>query len=94
MLGFLSGMTTMGYIIAGLFFFRFWWRTRDRLFVYFSVSFCLLAAGQALSALSGIPSDGQSWIYLLRLAAFTLLIVGIVGKNMGEAIRKPDAGQR
>lgn len=94
MLGFLSGMTTMGYIIAGLFFFRFWWRTRDRLFVYFGVSFSLLAIGQALSALSGIPGDGQSWIYLLRLAAFTLLIVGIIGKNLGEATRKPDTRGR
>jgi hypothetical protein len=94
MLGFLSGMTAMGYIIAGLFFFRFWWRTRDRLFVYFGVSFCLLAIGQALSARSGIPSDGQSWIYLLRLAAFTLLIVGIIEKNLGEATRKPDTRGR
>ena len=94
MLAFLSGMTTMGYVIAGLFFFRFWWRTRDRLFVYFGVSFCLLAISQALSALSGISGDAQSWIYLPRLAAFTLLIVGIIGKNIGEATRKPDTSAR
>ena len=87
LLDFLSGMTTMGYVIAGLFFFRFWWRTSDRLFIYFGVSFCLLAGGQALSALAEIPSDDQVWIYLPRLAAFTLLIVGIVAKNVGEANR-------
>ena len=89
MLPFLSGMTTMGYLIAGLFFFRFWWRTRDRLFVFFGVSFCILAISQALSALAVIPSDDQAWIYLLRFVGFALLIVGIVAKNMGDANRKP-----
>ncbi len=85
MLGFISGMTTMGYLSAGLFFFRFWWRTRDKLFVYFGVSFVLLAVGQALSILADIPRDDESWIYLPRLAAFTLLIVGIIAKNLGES---------
>jgi hypothetical protein len=79
---FISGLTTMGFIIAGLFFFRFWWRTSDILFVYFGVSFCILALSQALASLSGIPREDQSWIYLLRLAAFLLLIVGIIGKNV------------
>jgi hypothetical protein len=91
---FVSGMTTMGYVVAGLFFVRFWWRTSDRLFVYFGVSFCMLAISQAGSALAGLPSEGQSWIYLLRLAAFTLLIVGIIGKNVGDARRKSGAGDR
>jgi hypothetical protein len=94
MSSFLSGMITMGFLISSLFFFRFWWRTKDMLFVYFGVSFCLLAISQALSALAGIPSDDQSWIYLLRLAAFTLLIVGIIAKNTGEPNRKSSAGER
>jgi hypothetical protein len=78
---FVSGLTTMGFVTAGLFFFRFWRRTGDALFVYFAVSFCLLAISQALAAVSGIPREDQSWIYLLRLAAFLLLIIGIIGKN-------------
>jgi hypothetical protein len=78
---FVTGMTTMGFLIAGLFFFRFWQRTRDRLFVYFGVSFFVLAISQTLIAISDIPREDQSWIYLLRFAAFVLLIVGIVGKN-------------
>jgi hypothetical protein len=81
MSGFLSGMITMGYLLAALFFFRFWWRTKDMLFTFFGVSFLLLALSQTLSALAGIASEDQSWIYLLRLAAFTLLIVGIIAKN-------------
>jgi hypothetical protein len=85
---FLSGMITMGCLMAGLFFFRFWRRTSDALFVYFGVSFCLLAAGQTLSLLFETPREDRSWIYLLRLAAFILLIVGIVGKNLtGSRVR-------
>lgn len=88
MITFLSGMTTMGYLLASLFFFRFWRQTNDGLFVYFGVSFLMLALSQALTAITATPSDDQSWIYLLRLAAFTLLIVGIVAKNLGETGRK------
>jgi hypothetical protein len=88
MTNFISGMTTMGYVIAGLFFFRFWWRTKDKLFIYFGTSFVMLAISQALNALADIPSDDQAWVYLLRLAAFTLLIVGIIAKNLTETRRK------
>jgi hypothetical protein len=94
MSAFLSGMTTMGYVIAGLFFFRFWWRTSDVLFVYFGISFFILAVSQAASALAAIPSEDLTWIYLLRLAAFTLLIIGIIQKNIGEAGRNSGARDR
>jgi hypothetical protein len=90
MLDFLSGMTTMGFLVAGLFFFRFWVRTGDTIFAYFGVSFCLLAIGQILGTLVEFSGDGLPWVYLLRLAAFTLLIVGIVAKNFGQAARKAD----
>jgi hypothetical protein len=83
---FVSGMTTMGFLVAALFFSRFWQRTRDRLFVYFGVSFFILAVSQALITISNIPREDQSWAYLLRLAAFVLLIVGIVGKNFRRRI--------
>ena len=78
----LAGMITMGCLVAGLFFFRFWRRTGDALFVSFGVSFWLLAVGQSMSILFGTPREDQSWIYLIRLAAFVVLIVGIVGKNL------------
>lgn len=81
-LQFVSGAITMGFLIVGLFFLRFWARTRDRLFLAFAASFWLLAVNQGLVALSGVPREEQSWIYLIRLAAFTLIIVAIVHKNM------------
>jgi hypothetical protein len=81
---FISGMVTMGFLVAGLFFLRFWQRTKDRLFVAFGAAFLLFAANQALVALSGVPSEHQSWFYALRIAGFALLIAAIVGKSVGR----------
>jgi hypothetical protein len=79
---FISGMTAMGFATAALFFLRFWRRTGDVLFAIFAVSFTLFALNQGLSSLSGIDREDQSWIFLLRLAGFALLLVAILQKNM------------
>ena len=78
---FLSGAVTFGYLVAGLFFLRFWRRTADPLFLSFALAFALLGASQALLSLADVPVEERSWIYLLRLAAFLLIIVGILRKN-------------
>ena len=79
---FVSGAITMGYLIAGLFFLRFWRRTRDGLFVVFASAFWLLALAQTLLTLADAPREEQSWIYVVRLAAFALIIMAIVRKNV------------
>ena len=86
-LKFVSGAIAAGLLIVGLFFLRFWSRTRDRLFLAFAAAFWLLAVNQALVALADIPREEQSWIYLIRLAAFILIIVAIVQKNVGAGPR-------
>lgn len=78
---FMSGLITMGFLIAGLFFLRFWTRTHDLLFAAFAAAFWLLAANQALVAVLDIPRDERSWIYLLRVVAFALIIAAVVWKN-------------
>ncbi len=78
---FLFGAVTFGFIIAGLFFLRFWKRTGDNLFFAFAVAFWLLGLGQALLALTDIPVEERSWLYLLRLAAFGIILVSIWMKN-------------
>jgi hypothetical protein len=78
---FLSGAVTFGFVIAGLFFLRFWKRTADRLFLAFAIAFWLLGLTQALLALSNIPVEERSWLYLIRLAAFALILVAIGWKN-------------
>jgi hypothetical protein len=78
---FLSGAITMGFLVAGFFFLRFWKRTRDGLFLAFAAAFWLLGLGQALLAFTEIPVEERSWLYLLRLAAFSLILVSIWRKN-------------
>ena len=84
---FSAGLITMGYVVAGLFFLRFWLRTRDGLFATFACAFWLLALSQALVALSGLPREEAGWFYLLRLTGFLLIIVAIVAKNAGASRR-------
>ena len=70
-------------MVAAVFFFRFWKRTRDALFITFGFAFLLLALNQALIGLSDVSEEGRSLLFLPRLAAFALLIAAIVGKNLG-----------
>ena len=78
---FLSGAITLGFLVAGLFFLRFWRRTRDSLFLAFAAAFALLGLGQAFQALANIPQEERSYIFLIRLAAFTIILAAIVRKN-------------
>lgn len=77
----LAGAVSFGFGVAALFFLRFWRDTRDELFLSFALAFLLLAAGQLVLALGGIPDEQRSWVYLLRLAAFVLILVAIARKN-------------
>ena len=81
LLDFLAGAVTFGFLLAALHFARFWWRTGDALFLTFAAAFTLLGLGQGLLALANVPAEERSWMYLLRLAAFALIIVAIVRKN-------------
>jgi hypothetical protein len=81
---FMSGMVMMGFVIAGLFFFRFWSRTHDRLFAIFGVAFWLMALNEVFVDVSGTPSNEVVLAYVLRIIAYLLLIAGIVAKNLEE----------
>ena len=78
---FLSGAAVFGFYICGLFFLRFWWRTRDQLFLAFAFAFALLATGQALLGLTNLPAEDAQPAYLIRLTAFGIIIVAILRKN-------------
>ncbi len=78
---FLSGSITLGFLVAGLFFLRFWRRTHDGLFLAFAVAFALLGLGQAVQALANIPQEERSYLFLIRLAAFTIILIAIIRKN-------------
>lgn len=78
---FLSGAITAGYLVAGLYFVKFWTRSRDPLFVAFAAAFWLLALNQLLLTVLNLSREERGWTFLLRLLAFSLLAIAIVYKN-------------
>jgi uncharacterized membrane protein len=82
MIAFLSGAATMGFLVACLFFVRFWRKTSDRFFLAFAVAFFLLALNQALAQWIGAADERVGYTYLLRVIAFVLIILAIADKNL------------
>jgi uncharacterized protein DUF5985 len=75
------GMLAMASLIAGLFFLRYWKASRDRLFVFFAVAFAMLSVNYLMLTAVDPAFESRHLIYLIRLGAFVLIIVGIVDKN-------------
>ena len=82
MAAFTAGASAFGCLIVGLFFLKFWRRTREGLFLAFAVAFWLLGANAALPVLLNRPAALHGEVYLLRLLAFLLIILAIAAKNL------------
>jgi hypothetical protein len=85
---FLSGMLMMGFSVAALFFFRFWVKTRDRIFAYFGSAFFILAFERwILTIISGNnTAEDHPQVYFLRLFAFLTILYGINAKNRSKSL--------
>jgi uncharacterized membrane protein len=79
--GLVSGSLAMGYVVAALFFLRFWATSRERLFALFSFAFGVLAVQRLAITMTRGAMEDQTIFYLLRLAAFVIIIAAIVDKN-------------
>jgi hypothetical protein len=74
------GALVMACAMAGLYFLRFWRKTRDRLFAMFAASFWILGVNWLL--LSFAKRDEQNTaLYAIRLVAFALILLAIADKN-------------
>ena len=82
MIEFVSGAVTFGYLVAALFFLRFWRRTHDRFFFAFAIAFVLLALNQALAQWLGAADERVGYTYLLRVLGFVLILAAIIDKNV------------
>jgi hypothetical protein len=77
---FVLGANVMACLVIGIFFLRFWRKTRDRLFAHFAAAFWLLGLNWLL--LSFIQQDeARTILYLIRLLAFVLILFAIWDKN-------------
>ncbi|MDB5897055.1 MAG: putative rane protein [Ramlibacter sp.] len=77
----LSGAIAMGWLVAGLYFFRFWRHTRDRFFLYFALSFWLECAGRIALGLEGGTKEDRPVLYAFRVLAYGLILLAIWQKN-------------
>ena len=78
---FVNGAIAMGFAVAGLYFLRFQRDTRDRLFVFFAAAFWVLAAERVGLLFVGPDEAARAAVYLARLVAFSMIILGVVDKN-------------
>jgi hypothetical protein len=79
---FLAGAVACTYVIAGVFFLRFWHRTRDRLFLSFAGAFWLLAINQIVVDRLDVDDERTGLAYLLRVVGFLLILYAIAEKNL------------
>ena len=78
---FLAGLIVALCCVAALIFLRFWTQSKDRLFAFFSGAFALLAVNYVWLTFTARESEIRPYLYLVRLAAFLLIIVAILDKN-------------
>lgn len=81
--GFLVGVIATSSIMAGIFFLKFWKRTRDFLFLAFAIAFIIEGLDRACVMTLARPNEGSPWIYLVHLLAAGLLLFAILKKNYG-----------
>jgi len=81
MIPFLSGAFVAIAIAIAVFFWRFWRRSRDRLFALLALAFVLLGLERTILVFMPALREGRHYLYLIRLAAFALIIVGILDKS-------------
>jgi O-antigen/teichoic acid export membrane protein len=86
---FLSGALAMATFVVGLFFLRYWRESRERLFLMFALAFWVLTVNWIGLGLLDPADESRTLLYVLRLAAFGLIIVAIVDKNR---VRRPPPG--
>ena len=78
---FLLGVIATASVTAGLFFLKFWRDTRDGFFLLFAASFFIEGLNRVSMLFLAHPSEGNPWIYLVRLLSFLLILIAILKKN-------------
>ncbi len=85
----LCGVLTALCLVVGLCFLRYYRLSRDRFFVFLTITFWALGVNWVSLAAPG--DEGNDVVfYLPRLGAFLVLLAGIVDKNRRGAHSKAD----
>lgn len=92
---FLAGVTMATFAASGVFFLKFWRASRDRFYLLFSLACWLLALDRTTSvavgisqqALRSVATESSSWVYLIRLVAYLMILFAIIEKNRSTGRR-------
>ena len=85
MFEFLAGASFLAAAAIALFFARFWRETGDRFFALFALAFAIFAANRLALTILDDESEARTVVYLVRAAAFALIVAAIVDKNRTPA---------
>jgi len=86
----LLGAIAMASLVAGLFFLRFWKDTKDRFFLFFSISFFVEGLNRFALAMVSDPNEDRPFFYFVRFLSFLLIVAAIVDKNMSKKAIRPN----
>jgi hypothetical protein len=79
--GFLLGVIVTCSFVAAGFFARFWFATRDLLFLGFAAAFALEGLNRMTFLFLDRPNAGDEYIYVVRLLSYLLILAAIANKN-------------
>ena len=83
--GFLLGVIVTCSFVAASFFARFWFSTRDLLFLGFAAAFALEGLNRMAFLFLDRPNAGDEYIYVVRLMSYLLILAAIANKNRTKA---------
>lgn len=86
---FVAGASMALSAVVAVMWWRFWNRGRNPLFLLFAVAFGLLAVNSLVVVLTSGDAE-SSPAYLIRLAAFLLIIGAVVAENVRRGSGAPD----
>lgn len=82
---FLFGAIMIGSLAVALFFLKFYRKTEDRFFAYFSAAFAMFSVERwfflLIDGKDGVYNETLTYVYIIRLVAFLLIIAAILEKN-------------
>jgi hypothetical protein len=79
--GFLLGVIVTCSFVAAAFFTRFWYATRDLLFLGFAAAFALEGLNRIAFLFLEKPNVGDESLYVVRLVSYLLILATIANKN-------------
>lgn len=86
---FFSGIAAASFLMAGVYFLKFWRASRDPFFFRFAMAcwlitlerFVLIKLQEGQLSIRAPLAESHSWVYIIRLLAFALILLAIIDRN-------------